>query len=129
MHCHSNPIPKPHLVFRGKFQSGDDWHDKSKIAEWHPDMVVLFHKNAWVDGNTHMLRLEKVLGPIDAHIYLNDLDMKGVVFEDNLSSHHTEEVMQHWKGSLPNCVPPRFVPANMTDIVQVVDCHIGVQYK
>ena len=37
--------------------------------------------------------------------------------------------MQHWKDGLPNFVPPRFVPANMTDIVQVVDRHIGVRYK
>ena len=91
---------------RGKFQSGDDWHNKSENVEWHPDVVVLFHENAWVDGNTHMLGLEKVLGPIDAHIYLNDLDMKGVVFKDNLSSHHKDAVMQFWKDILPNFVPP-----------------------
>ena len=123
------PIPKPHLVFKGKYQSGDDWHDKSEIEEWDSRVVVSFQENAWVDAKTHRLGLDKVLGPIDAHLSLNDHEMKGVVFEDNLSSHHTEDVMQHWKDNLPNFVPPRFVPANMTDIVQVVDRHIGVRYK
>ena len=123
------PIPKPHLVFKGKYQSGDDWHDKSEIEEWDSRVVVSFQENAWVDAKTHRLGLDKVLGPIDAHLSLHDHDMKGFVFEDNLTSHHTEDVMQHWKDNPPNFVPPRFVPANMTDIVQVIDRHIGVRYK
>ena len=53
----------------------------------------------------------------------------GVNFEDNLSSHNTLEVLEFWKTHLKNFVAPQFVPANLTDIIQVIDRHIGIIYK
>ena len=50
-------------------------------------------------------------------------------FEDNLSSHKTEAVLKFWETELKNFLPPQFVPANLTDIIQVIDRHIGIIYK
>jgi hypothetical protein len=60
-----------------------------------------------------------VLGPINE--VLKTEQMQGVVFEDNLTSHKTEAVMEFWDScpSLSEFIPPRFVPPNLTDIVQV----------
>ena len=55
--------------------------------------------------------------------------MKGVVFEDNLSSHKTDEVLRFWQDELPNFIEPQFIPANMTEAIQVIDRHIGIMYK
>ena len=55
--------------------------------------------------------------------------MKGVVFEDNLSSHKTLQVLLFWRAKLTNFTDPQFVPANLTDIIQVIDRHIGIIYK
>ena len=57
------------------------------------------------------------------------MEMRGVTFEDNLSSHHTDATMDFWRSELPHFEEPRFVPAKMTEIIQVIDRHIGVQYK
>lgn len=38
-------------------------------------------------------------------------------------------VLEHVKESLTNFADPRFVPARMTDMLQVVDRHIGIRYK
>ena len=71
--------------------------------------------------------LVQVLGPINS--LLESEGMMGVTFEDNLSSHKTLEVLRFWKTHLKNFVGPRFVPANLTDIIQVIDRHIGIIYK
>ena len=55
--------------------------------------------------------------------------MKGVVFEDNLSSHKTRQVLRFWEDILPNFIGPQFIPANLTEAIQVIDRHIGIMYK
>ena len=90
-------------------------------------MVVSFQENAWVDTKTHLHGLSEVMGPINEH--LGKIKMKGVQFEDNLSSHNREEVFKFWRENLEHFEPPRFVPKNMTEILQVVDRHLGILYK
>ena len=55
--------------------------------------------------------------------------MRGLVIEDNLSSHKTELVNDFWKDELTQYDLPIFVPPNMTSYLQVVDRHIGIRYK
>ena len=79
--------PKLHVVFKGKYQSADEWHDQNERSEWDEDVVVSFQENAWVDTKTHIHFLEHVVGPLNAAF--EELGMRGVVFEDNLASHGT----------------------------------------
>ena len=122
-------IPKPHLVFQGKFQPGKDWHDQEEVSQWDSRVVVSFQENAWVDGRTHRYGLKEVLGPINDILVKED--MQGVAFEDNLSSHVMQATLDFWENdpSLSNFIAPQFLPARMTDIVQVIDRHIGIIYK
>ncbi len=122
-------VPKPHLVFQGKSQPGCDWHDKEEVALWDSRVVVSFQENAWVDGETHRYGLKEVLGPINDHLV--EEDMQGVTFEDNLSAHVMQATMDFWENnpSLSNFIAPQFLPPGMTDIVQVIDRHIGIIYK
>ena len=118
---------KPHLVFHAsKFRDGDDW-DEAEREQWDPRVVVSFQQNAWVDAETHMLAMDKVLGPVNDH--LQEVGMKGLVVEDNLSSHKTPAVNRYWEEKFPNFLPPEFVPPNMTETMQVIDRHIGILYK
>jgi len=57
------------------------------------------------------------------------LGEKGVVIEDNLSSHLTDKVMAFWGDDLSSFIEPLFIPAGMTENIQVIDWHIGVRYK
>jgi hypothetical protein len=112
-------IPRPHLVFKGAFKPGSEWHDEDERKQWDPRVVVSFQENGWVDAKTDKLGLKEVLGPINE--LLKKERMQGVVIQDNLTSHKAEEVMQFWNScpSLSEFIPPRFVPPNMTEIVQV----------
>ena len=83
-------FPKAHVIFKGTFQSGDEWHDANERSQWHPDVVVSFQPKAWVDAQTHILGLKQTLGPVNA--YLEEEGMRGVSFEGNLSSHQTKDV-------------------------------------
>ena len=60
-------FPKAHIVFKGKFQTGDEWHDAEERQQWHPDAVVSFQENAWVDSRTHIYGLSKVMGPVNEY--------------------------------------------------------------
>ena len=55
--------------------------------------------------------------------------MKGVTFEDNLSSHKTDMVEQFWASELTEFAPPHFCPPNMTSVLQPIDRNVGVIYK
>jgi hypothetical protein len=46
--------------------------------------------------------LREVLGPIDKLLEMESSTIKGVVVEDNLSSHKTNDVIQFWKRELPH---------------------------
>ena len=119
---------KPHLVFKAsKFQSGEDWHDEEERQQWDPRCVISFQENAWVDAETHIHAMNKVLKPFDE--YLEETGQKGLTIEDNLSSHKTDAVFKYWEEELTNFLPPQFVPANMTETIQVIDRHIGILYK
>jgi hypothetical protein len=123
-------LPKPHIVFNAsKFQTAAEWHDQDEAKEWDSRCIVSFQPNAWVDAQTRMHGLKEVLGPIDKLLEIESTSVKGVVVEDNLSSHKTDDVIQYWKSELPHYTEPRFIPANMTMVLQVVDRHIGVRYK
>ena len=122
-------VSVPHLVFRGTFQDRKDWHDKEEQELWDDRVAVSFHPNAWVDAQTHMIGLEKVLGPVNSHLEEEESGMRGVIFEEYLSSHQTDAVFEFWKSQLANFEAPRFVPPRMTEIVQVVDRHIGIRYE
>ena len=88
-----------------------------------------FRPTAWVYAETHKIRLKGVLGPINDYLAEKGSGLKGVVFEDNLSSHQTESVLDFWDKDLPQFTRPVFMRLNMTDIIQVIDRHIGVRYK
>ena len=60
---------------------------------------------------------------------LEGTSLKGVIFEDNVSSHQTDAVFAYFRDQLPNFIDPFFLPARMTMIIQVIDRHIGIQYK
>lgn len=122
-------VVKPQVVFRGKFQTAEEWHDREEAAKWHKGVAVIFQENAWVDARTHMVGLKEVLGPVDELLASEGSTMKGIVIEDNLSSHKTDAVDQFWIDELPNFEPALFVPPNMTSYLQVVDRHIGLRYK
>eukprot|EP00956_Cyclotella_meneghiniana_P020812 scaffold37180_cov23-Cyclotella_meneghiniana.AAC.2 len=63
-------VPPPHLVFRGKFQTSEEWHHQDEIAQWHPAVVGSFHENAWADARTHMHGLKKELPNFDPPIFV-----------------------------------------------------------
>lgn len=118
---------KPHLVFSAsKFRAGEDWDEEERL-QWDPGVIVSFQENAWVDAQTHKYGLEKILRPVNDH--LEEVGMKGLVIEDNLSSHKTDDVFKFWEEELRNFLPPKFVPASMTETIQVIDRHIGILYK
>ena len=120
--------PKVHVVFKAsKFQTADDWHDQEERRQWDPRLVVSFQENAWVDTKTHLHGLSEVMGPINE--YLGKVKMRGIQFEDNLSSHNREEVFRFWEENLSHFETPQFVPKNMTETLQVVDRHLGIIYK
>ena len=58
---------------------------------------------------------------------LEGTSRKGVMFEDNLSLHRTDAVFKHISDELYNFANPHFLPEKMTMIIQVIDCHIGMQ--
>ena len=123
-------IPKPHVVFHAtSFQMADQWHDQEERQKWHKDVVVSFQENAWVDARTHIHGLREVLGPINELLGNENSNMKGLVIEDNLSSHKTESVENFWAKDLKNFTLPVYVPPNMSSFLQVVDRHVGIRYK
>ena len=127
-------VPKLHVVFKAtKFQTAGDWHDQEERQLWDDWVVVSFQSNSWVEAETHMYGLKEVMGPINDHLELeNELkgtSLCGVSVEDNLSSHQTKAVFDLWREEPKNFGTLEFVPANMTDIIQVIDRHIGVIYK
>ena len=106
-------VPPPHLVFQATgFKSSDDWN-QAEVAEYHPGVVVSFQSKAWVDARTHIHGLTKMWKPINEQ--LGNDGGKGAVFEDNLSSHKTDEVLAFWGDELPNFSNPQFIPANMME--------------
>ena len=55
--------------------------------------------------------------------------MKGLVIEDNLSSHKTKSVENFWAKDLKNFTLPVYVPPNMASFLQVVDRQVGIRCK
>ena len=64
------------------------------------------------------------MGPINEH--LGEVKMRGVQIEDNLSVHQVAKVLAFWRDVLGKFELPRFVLKNMSEIIQVVDRHIGI---
>ena len=122
-------LTRAHIVFQrdAGFQDGDDWHDAEERAQWDQRVIVSFQGNAWVDEETHIYALKKMFGPVNES--LEGSVFKGVIFEDNLSSYKTDGVFLFIENELNNFIPPVFLPALMTFIIQVIDRHIGIIYK
>ena len=119
---------KPVLVFRAsKFTPGDKWSLSNEREKWDPRVDVCFQENAWVDTRTNIFTIEKASECVSD--WLKEEDILGVQFEDNLSSHKTEESQSAWKTSLPNFRPPRYYPPRLTGVVQSIDRHVGIHYK
>ena len=68
----------------------DDW-DQKEVKEYHPGVIVSFQEKACADARTHMHGLTHCMGPQNER--LEGSGEKGVTFEDNLTSHKTDEVM------------------------------------
>ena len=77
-----------------------------------------------MNARTHIHGLTKMLEPINKQ--LGDSGKKGATFEDNVSSHKTDEVLAFWGDELPNFSDPQFIPAKMMENVQVINRHIDI---
>ena len=94
-------IPIPHIMLKvSKTQISDEWHDQKERVLWDTRVLVSFHPNAWVDAETHKIVLKGVIDPINDYLAEQDSGLKGVVFEDNPSSHQTESVFDFWDTDL-----------------------------
>lgn len=121
-------LPKPGVVFSAsKFMSAEDWHDQDEAAEWDDRVVVSFQDNAWVDSNTYQHHLREQMKPIDT--WCESKGSKGVTFQDQLSSYLTETSVATFEEALPNFLPPRYYPSQLSFCVQAVDRHVGKVYK
>jgi len=113
-------VLKLYLISKAsKFQTAGEWHDQDEHKKWDPQVVVLFQPNAWVDGETHRHGLKEVYDTINDH--LEEVGMRGVNIEDNLSSHHIDIVHQFWRDELEYFERQVFAPPNMTEVLGVVD--------
>ena len=66
-------LPRIHVVFRAtKFCPGESWTGCDKAGQprerdlWHPDCIVSFQANAWVDTETNIYCLQKMKPMHDA---------------------------------------------------------------
>ena len=86
---------------------------------WDKRVDVSFQSNVWVDAETNLYGLMK------AKSVLEQYD-EAVQFEDNLSSHKTDTVNEFWDSS--KCYR-KLYPPELTQVLQPIDRHIGIQYK
>ena len=54
MHPDKANFAKAHVVFSGKSQTADEWHDQDERALCDNEVVVSFQENAWVDTSAHI---------------------------------------------------------------------------
>lgn len=80
--------------------------DASERAAWSKDVHVSFQENAWVDTQTNLYGLEKWKEDLAGHFTSHPKE-RGQWFEDNLSSHKTDEVEEFW--ALPLSPPLSFL--------------------
>ena len=52
-------FPKWMVIFRGSFCDGDDWWSEDEQKQWHPDVVVSFQANAWMDTPSNSIWVDK----------------------------------------------------------------------
>lgn len=121
-----------HCIFANKFCPGEDFtgagEEEGSLEReaWDPRVTVSMQEKAWMDGktNTYAIKMTK-----DMH---DDLVKHGfttgMLIEDNLGSHSTPIVIKAWDEYLPNWVK-KLYPKGLTWGLQVVDRHIGIQYK
>jgi hypothetical protein len=124
---------KLHIIFKASgFCKGDDWTGSDKKGEprerdlWDPRVTVSFQENAWVDAQTNIHGLSE-MAELGAALQAQGFTHP-VQFEDNLSSHKTKEVQAARRKYLGSW-SQRFYPARLTWCLQVLDRHIGKQYK
>ena len=118
-------LVRPHLVFKGtKFVMGENWTKKDADGNQEKDLQdkrvdVSFQANAWVDTETNLYGLSKANVVFEKYA-------QAVQFEDNLSSHKTPAVLAYQRTT--NC-SQRLYPPDLTQVLQPIDRHIGIQYK
>jgi hypothetical protein len=125
-------VRKPHLIFRATaFCKGEDWDGSDKKGEpkerdlWDKRMTVSLQSNAWLDSQTNIYGISQMT---DLNATMEELCLKAVQFEDNLSSHKTEEVIEAWRTFIPSFKQCLFKP-NLTWCLQPIDRHLGKQYQ
>ena len=116
-------FPKWMIIFRGSFCDGDDWWSEDERKEWHPDVVVSFQENAWMDTASNSIWIKNVMVPMNE--YCKNASRKGVLFEDNLSSHKTSKAHLDFANTLDSFAEPMYYDPGFTFCEQVVDRHIG----
>jgi hypothetical protein len=128
--------------FKGKKAKGE----LPEHELYHPMCLVSFQENAWVDGKTHVHNVTEELAPVQrriAKVHSEDIaklrdsgadvvmvssdadkapagDPVGLHFRDNLSSYLSPQSEQSWLDDMRN-VFPFYVPAWMTDLLQMID--------
>ena len=85
--------------------------------------------NFVVDENKRIYAygLEHVLKPVNDII--ERASLKGVIFEDNISSRRIDTVLSYFKDQFLDFIAPLFLPVKITIIIQIIDRHIGIQRK
>ena len=80
-----------------------------------------------MEYKTPTLGIYTSFGIVDEALY--GTNRKGVIFEDILTSHSTDDIMEFFEEKIRNVTSSRFVPTNMTWIIQVVDRNKGIIYN
>jgi hypothetical protein len=128
MICTQDNYVKPHVIFQGTRQHGDDWHDASEREEWG-NCHVTFNEKAWANGEETIRGLECLKADLMA-AGKGAVDNPAMYSEDNLGSHKTNIVDEWWEKNMAAWIPGhKFVPPNTTWCTQAIDHHIGIQYK
>ena len=127
VHPSKKNVPKPHIVFKASgFRKAEDW-DPSETQEYDPRCIVSFQRNAWVDAETNQHGLE--MNMVAMNDFCEEMNLPGVQFEDNLSSHKTNASLDRFSELLPKFAKPQYFPPGTTYCTQPVDRNVGKRYK
>lgn len=116
-------FPKWMVIFRGSFCDGDDWWSEDEQNQWHPDVVVSFQANAWMDTESNSIWVDEMIVPMNEDC--KRTDQTGVLFEDNLSSHKTSNTHLDFAQKLNKFAEPLYHDPGFNFCEQVVGRHIG----
>ena len=116
-------VPEDHIVFHDScIYPPEQCRDASERKKWDRDIRIISRKGIGRFTNSHLC----VHGPING--LFNYIPYNGVVFENNLFFHKIDQMMDFGRLKLPNFEKAIFVPQKMTEIIQVADGSIHIQY-